>query len=253
MNTNINLNKTKSIKGVKNNKLHCIKNQTDTTDTISKPKTNKDYLQNLIIDFVNTNDTDKLYLFARTIVKKSMINYAKTNDDGFYLYKCSKNPNTTNQDIKDLKQVVVLSVIENIANNIKDINKIVKDSFKQINTYLYNQRSIKISCRPYDYSLEELEENGIHLVNVRKGITQIFKEDSYNCEELETNNQTRLNQQKTILKVLRELTPLQKTIAKLLALGKSQRQIATKLNRSVSTINQHISNIRKIANNIKDI
>lgn len=248
MNTNINLNKVKSIKGVKNNSLHNIKNQTDTTD---KPTTNKDYLQNLIIDYINNQDTDKLYQYARTIVKKSMINYAKTSDDGFYLYKCSKNPNTQNQDIKDLKQVVILSVIENIANNIKDINQIVKDSFKQINSYLYNQRSIKISCRPFDYSLEELEENGTHFVNVRKGITSIFKEDCYNMYELETNNQTRLNQQKTILKVLRELTPLQKTITKLLALGYSNHQIATKLNRNRKTIIEHIKAIRNKANKIK--
>lgn len=250
MNTNINLNKVKSIKGVKNNKLHCIKNQTDTTDTISKPTTNKDYLQNLLKDFIKDNDTDKLYQLARIIVKKTMINYAKTSDDGFYLYKCSKNPNTTNQDIKDLKQTCLLSIIESLTTN-TDTNKIIKKAYNDVNNYLYHQRSIRISNKSYDYSIEELEENGVHLVNIRKGVTQFFKEDAYNMYELETDNQTRLNQQKTILKVLRELTPLQKQVAKLLALGYSERQIGNKLNRSNITIHEHIKAIRNKANKIK--
>lgn len=248
MNTNINLNKVKSIKGVQNNNLHSIKNQTDTTD---KQPTNKDYLQNLLKDFIKDNDTDKLYQLARIIVKKTMINYAKTSDDGFYLYKCSKNPNTQNQDIKDLKQTCLLSIIESLANN-TDTNKIIKKAYNDVNNYLYHQRSIRISNKSYDYSIEELEENGVHLVNIRKGIAQFFKEDTYNMYELETDNQTRLNQQKLILKVLRELTPLQKTIAKLLALGYSQVQISKKINRCRATIQEHIKYIKKKANQIKE-
>ena len=73
------------------------------------------------------------------------------------------------------------------------------------------------------------------------------------CFEYNRTKPSDSKKRKQLIKqILAHLTPLQKQIAKMLALGNSQRQIATKLNRAVSTINEHINNIRKIANKIKN-
>lgn len=210
-------------------------------------------LQNELLQYLKDHDTMHLEKVAKTIVSKTMINYAKTSDDGYYLYKCNKNPNTQNQDVKDLRQQAILSMITDIMQEqIFDTNYIIKNAFHNVNSYLYNQRTIKLSCRPYDFSIEELEENGLYLVNVRKGVTTFFKDNEYNdINELETTNELRKKQQKLIYRILQELTPLQKTIAKLLALGYSYSQIANKLNRHKATIQTHIQSIRKIANKIK--
>lgn len=210
-------------------------------------------LQNELLQYLKDHDTMHLEKVAKTIVSKTMINYAKTSDDGYYLYKCNKNPNTQNQDIKDLRQQAILSMITDIMQEqIFDTNYIIKNAFHNVNSYLYNQRTIKLSCRPYDFSIEQLEQNGLYLVNVRKGVTTFFKDNEYNdIDELETTNELRKKQQKLIYRILQELTPLQKQIAKLLALGYSERQIGNKLNRSNITIHGHIQAIRNKANKIK--
>ena len=48
--------------------------------------TAKNYLQNLLIEYINTNNLTHLQKLANTIVKKTLANYSKYSIDGMYLY-----------------------------------------------------------------------------------------------------------------------------------------------------------------------
>lgn len=211
----------------------------------------KNYLQNELMQYLLDKNTEHLNTIAYIIVKKTMFTYSKTSSQGRYLYTQARHKNTTNQDIQDLKSECIYSILQQILQDgEQDANIIIKNAFRQVNNYLYTLRSIQISTKSYQYSIEELTENGIQLVNIHNGICALVKNDEYIDVDLDTDNEKRQQQQKLIKQILVYLTPLQKQITKMLALGNSQRQIATKLNRAVSTINEHINNIRKIANKI---
>ena len=212
----------------------------------------KRYLQQELVQYLIDHDTEHLSNIAYIIVKKTMFTYSKTSSQGEYLYTQARYKKTQNQDIQDLKSECIFAILQALKDNDNDTTNIIKQAFRQVNNYLYSMRSIQISTRPYQYSIEELTENGIQLVEVRKGICQLVKDTDNYIFDNDTENEKRIQDRKLIQQILAHLTPLQKQIAKMLALGNSQRQIATKLNRAVSTINQHIDNIRKIANKIKN-
>ena len=212
----------------------------------------KNYLQQQLLQYLIDNNYEHLYNIAYIVVKKTIFNYAKrASSQSIYLYTQARYKHTQNADIQDLKSECIFSILQALKNNENDTTNIIKQAFRQVNKYLYNMRSVQISNRPYQYSIEELTDNGIQLIEVRKGICQLVKDTDNYIFDNDTDNEKRLQDRKTIQKILACLTPLQKQIAKMLALGNSQRQIATKLRRAVSTINEHINNIRKIANKIQ--
>lgn len=221
--------------------------------TQNKTQEGKRYLQNELMQYLIDHDTEHLNNIAYIIVKKTMFTYSQTSSQGQYLYTQARYKKTQNQDIQDLKSECIYSILQQLTDNEQDTSIIIKNAFRQVNNYLYSLRSIQISTRPMQYSIEELTENGVQLVNIHNGICALVKNDEYfDNVDTDTDNEKRLQDQKLIKQILAHLTPLQKQIAKMLALGNSQRQIATKLNRAVSTINEHINNIRKIANKIKN-
>lgn len=265
--------------------------QTQQTNTTNKDKAtnNRQYLQNLLLDYINTNNISNLQSLANTIVKKTLSNYAKYSLDGMYLYKQSaisrkvqqvqNNYNINNDDeiltalkqiqlkencdIKDLKQVVLLSLIDNIQNNDNinnDIDAIIKDAYKSINKYLYSQRTLNIGkARPFDYSIEYLCDNGISLVNVRQTILAYnnYNEDIldnlYNIDNFYNFDSDNIQyQRQLILKIFNSLTKYQKSIIKYLTCGDSIRQVAKKLNRNHTTIMRQLATIRQVATTIKN-
>ena len=211
----------------------------------------KNYLQQQLVQYLIDNDTEHLNNIAYIIVKKTMFTYSKTSSQGGYLYTQARHKHTQNADVQDLKSECIFAILQALKNNDNDTTNIIKQAFRQVNDYLYSLRSIQVSNRPYQYSIEELTDNGTQLVEIRKGIVQLVNDTDNYIFDNDTDNEKRIQDRKTIQKILAYLTPLQKQIAKMLALGDSQRQIATKLNRAVSTINQHINNIRKIANKLQ--
>ena len=97
-----------------------IKRQFD--NTIDKQQTTnnttaKNYLQNLLIEYINTNNLTHLQKLANTIVKKTLANYSKYSIDGMYLYnqyqitkkltQVQQNYNINNDDeyLTALKQI----------------------------------------------------------------------------------------------------------------------------------------------------
>lgn len=218
----------------------------------TQQKSGKTILQELLKQYVITQNCEHLQIVANTIAKKVLSKYAQTSTQGYYLWQQSKNPNTKNFDVLDLRQTAILSLLQNIDNtmNNNDFNVIIRQCFRDVNNYLYSLRSIQISTRPADYSIEYLTEQGIQLVKINSTICKLLKEDDdiYNIEE----DDNTLRDRRTLVKaILRELTPLQKQVAKMLAYGDSMHQIAKKTNRSYETIKSHLHYIRQKANKIQ--
>lgn len=218
----------------------------------TQQKSGKTILQELLKQYVITQNCEHLQIVANTIAKKVLSKYAQTSTQGYYLWQQSKNPSTKNFDVLDLRQTAILSLLQNIDNtmNNNDFNIIIRQCFRDVNNYLYSLRSIQISTRPADYSIEYLTEQGIQLVKINSTICKLLKEDDdiYNIEE----NDNTLRDRRTLVKaILRELTPLQKQVAKMIAYGDSMHQIAKKTNRSYETIKSHLHYIRQKANKIQ--
>lgn len=224
------------------------KNQNQkTTKTINE---GKNFLQQCIKQYLTSGDTNQLDIVSFVVVKKTCFHYSQTSTLGERLYNKSRNPKTTDADILDLKQTCLLGILESINEKETDTDLILKNAFRKVNNYLYNMRSVQLKNKPFCYSIEELTENGVQLVEIRKGICGLVKDgESYDFDN-ETENEKRKQDRKLVLQILKELTPLQKQVAKYLALGESQRQIATKMNRNIKTISEHIQAIRKKAQKI---
>lgn len=222
-------------------------NQTNTTNE-KQQGIAKRYLQQELVQYLIDNDTEHLNNIAYIIVKKTMFTYSKTSSQGEYLYTQARYKKTQNQDIQDLKSECIFAILQALKDNNNDTTNIIKQAFRQVNNYLYSMRSIQISTRPYQYSIEELTDNGIQLVEIRKGICQLVKDTDNYIFDNDTENEKRKQDRQTLQKILALLTPLQKQVCKYLALGDSMQQIANKMNRSKSTIQTHIASIRKIAN-----
>lgn len=227
-----------------------MKNTQKQTNTTNEKQQGvvKRYLQQELIQYLIDHDTEHLSNIAYIIVKKIMFIYSKTSSQGEYLFTQAKYKKTQNQDIQDLKSECIFAILQALKDNDNDTTSIIKQAFRQVNNYLYSMRSIQISTRPYQYSIEELTDNGIQLVEVRKGICQLVKDTDNYIFDNDTENEKRKQDRQTLQKILALLTPLQKQVCKYLALGDSMQQIANKMNRSKSTIQTHIASIRKIAN-----
>lgn len=218
----------------------------------TQQKSGKTILQELLKQYVITQNCEHLQIVANTIAKKVLSKYAQTSTQGYYLWQQSKNPNTKNFDVLDLRQTAILSLLQNIDDtmNNNDFNVIIRQCFRDVNNYLYSLRSIQISTRPADYSIEYLTGKGIQLVKINSTICKLLKEDDdiYNIEE---DDDTLQNKRILVKAILRELTPLQKQVAKMIAYGDSMHQIAKKTNRSYETIKSHLHYIRQKANKIQ--
>ncbi len=210
----------------------------------------KNYLQQELVQYLIDHDTEHLNNIAYIIVKKTMFTYSKTSSQGEYLYTQARYKKTQNQDIQDLKSECIFAILQALKNNDNDTTNIIKQAFRQVNNYLYSMRSIQISTRPYQYSIEELTDNGIQLVEVRKGICQLIKDTDNYIFDNDTENEKRKQDRKLIQQILAHLTPLQKQVCKYLALGDSQYQIAEKMHRTRECIKMHIKSIKNQANKI---
>lgn len=219
----------------------------------TQQKSGKTILQELLKQYVIEKDCNRLQVVANTITKKVLGKYAINSSQGYYLWQQSKNPKTTNFDVLDLRQTAILSLLQNIdvtKTNNNDYDLIIRKCFRDVNNYLYSLRSVQISTRPADYSIEYLTEQGIQLIKINSTICKLLKEDD-NIYSIDEEDNT-LEEKRILVKaILKELTPLQKQIAKMLAYGNGQHQIANKMNRSIKTISEHIKAIRKKAEKIQ--
>ena len=227
-------------------------NKKSQNQTKEQAKEQHKNINELLQEFIKTNDANILLYISKVIVKKVMQNYKdKASEQAFKLYNESKrafyiNFANINCDIQDLLQESNKAIMQAIQDNEQD--NIIKYAFSQVNKYLYSLRSVKISCRPFDYSLDEILEDE-QFLSIRKQMLNAFK---YDMLEQEQDNEQTQKQREFIYKILATLTPIQKQIVKMLAFGDSQRQIATKMNRQQATIKEHIQAIRKKANKLNE-
>lgn len=267
-----------------NRQLNKINNATKQQTQQNK---NKNYLQDLLINYLDKQDNLDLQDLANTITSATLNNYSKNSNDGRYLknqlaitkklarvqrnYSINSDDEyldalkqllkQENQDIKDLVSEVKLSLYENsinIDNAKNNIDLIIKLAYNSINSYLWHQRTLKINDRPFTYSLEYLTENGINLVDVRGTIIAYtnYNEDLldnlYNINNYYNYDTEKLTyQRKLIITLFNKFTKYQRQIIKYLSCGDSVRQIAKKLNRTSTPIQKQITIIRQIAKSVK--
>jgi len=148
-----------------------------------------------------------------------------------------------NDDAQDLLSVARCAIAMAIADG-KNSQAQRSAAFTAVNAYIDQMRAVQVSTVPLDYYVET--EDG-EVVNVRKDINRLFTEAfAYSPNMQEVDKQGKRARLRAAVKLaIANLTSTRRDIAKLLALGYSQRGIAEKMGRSVSTINGHIAVIRQ--------
>ena len=147
-------------------------------------------------------------------------------------------------DAQDLVSVARCAIAQAIAQG-KNSQGIRSAAFTAVNAYIDQWRAIVDSTTPLDYFVET--EDG-EVVNIRKDINKLFTEQfAYSQENMqEVAKQGKRARLRTAVKLaIANLTSTRRDIAKLLALGYSQRGIAEKMGRNVATVNGHIAVIRQ--------
>ena len=112
-----------------------------------------------------------------------------------------------------------------------------------INRYVHSQRS----ASQYELSTEFIIDGGGDVVALGSAVGSILRgTDRYiPTPSARLDGQSARKLCATLAAAVNQLTPTQKDIVRLLGLGYSQNQVASKLGRAPATIKEHIANIRK--------
>lgn len=207
--------------------------------------------------YCDTTTSDGLQEAALQIVKRSTASmiYREGGEIQYRLYNGCRVRHIDDTDVQDCLQVVALSLIESNANNI-DVATAYLTAYRQLYNYLYSCRAVKETKQSMrTVYLEDIDGD---IINVSKGINTIIKasetlptiadEDSENIDAITD----------IVIDILKDFTPVQKRVIKLLANGLSERQVADKMNRAKTTIREHKTTVQKKAmqkypNGMKDI
>lgn len=226
----------------------------------SDPNCKNAYYKQLALKFIN-NDNDglqALYTLVKSQVTRTLVRFASTSDYGYRLYKASRKHlddptqiDRLHHDIKDLIHSGILYMLEYVSNckqdNLHiDYNQLIKVGYQGINKHLISSQGISIKLGAYNFSLEKMLENGCDLT-IKQGIASIFNQNKYNYIPLKidfTPNQKLMLQ--AIKSVLVKQSLYTNRVLYFYCLGDSVRQVATRLNRSSTSIQYQIDKIRKL-------
>ncbi len=200
----------------------------------------------IIVDNNNQIDVDALQDASLTIVKRTTANMVNKQATtlSHTLYNACRQQTVINTDILDMISVVQLSIIESIDKQY-DIVSIYKQAYSDLNAYLYSVQQIKIEKAGMRTIYIE-DVNG-DIVSVNDKIAQIINHnDTYYYVDDSDSDIINLSHD-IISNIMQHLTATQKTVLKHMTYNLSVRQIAEKMGRHSSTIQEHISKIRKIA------
>lgn len=200
----------------------------------------------IITDSNNQIDVDALQDASLTIVKRTTANMANKQATtlSHTLYNACRQQTITNTDILDMLSVVQLSIIESIANN-DDIVTQYSNAYKKLNAYLYSMQQVKIDKK--GMRTVYIEDINGDIIAVNDKIAQIINHnDTYYHIDDSDNDMINLSHD-IISNIMQHLTATQKTVLKHMTYNLSVRQIAEKMGRHSSTVQEHITKIRKIA------
>lgn len=141
---------------------------------------------------------------------------------------------------------IAAAALSAAAANGKPIDEQYRVGYVELNAYIHSQRA----ATEYEISTEFLQDGGGDLVAINTAIASIIrggdKWTPADGGEMDAATAARLGQ--AIADAMRIVTPTQRRIAELLARGYSQRQIADKTGRAITTIEKNIAILRgKIA------
>lgn len=218
-------------------------------------------------DNIRDNEYCKVYCILDTpqaiqeasieIVKRTTANMISREggEIQYRLYNAIRQPHPTDPDIMDCIGVVTLALWEYRQ---EDEQTAYGEAYRALNKHLYDSRQIRLSVTAMrTVFIEDIDGD---IINVNKGINAIIKasEPLPNIED--EDEQTAYSDTLTniIIDILKDLTPVQKRVIKLIADGNSERQTAEKMNREKKTIHEHKQRavkkaLAKYPNGIADI
>lgn len=173
----------------------------------------------------------------------------------YRLYNAIRHPHPSDPDIMDCIGVVNLALWEYRQ---EDEQTAYSEAYKALNKYLYDSRQIRLSVTAMrTVFIEDIDGD---IINVNKGINAIIKASDPLPNIEDEDEQTAYINALTgiIIDILKDCTPVQKRVIKLIAEGNSERQTADKMNREKKTIHEHKQRVIKKAlakypNGIEDI
>ena len=175
---------------------------------------------------------------ALEIVKRTTANMIQREggDIQFKLYNQCRIKNITDADVLDCISVATLALLENSNGDIVDT---YKQAYKALNKYLRDNKQINLSVTAQrTVYIEDIKGD---IINVNQDIAKIIKDSDYYIPQAdgEIDYIKLKNLRQILVDIMKDFTPLQKQVIKLLAHGNSIRQIADKMHRHPSTIHQH--------------
>ena len=203
-------------------------------------------------------DTPEAIIEASTeIVKRTTANMISREggEIQYRLYNAIRQPHPTDPDIMDCLSVVNLALWENRQ---EETETAYRTAYHALNKHLYDSRQIKLSVTAMrTIYIEDIDGE---IISVNKGINAIIKASDPlpNIEDATDTDEKADTITALLLDILKDYTPIQKRVIKLVAEGLSERQIADKMNRTKTTIHEHKTNAQKKAfkkypNGIDDI
>ena len=196
-------------------------------------------------------DTDGIQSASLMIVKRTTANMIQreSGDLHFILYReCRREP-IIDERIHDCLQVVNLALLQAISDGLT-IDEQYHSGYIALNKWLRDNKHINLSATA-QRTIYINDVNG-DIVNITGNIGRILKQgERYTpIEYLNDDPETIEKQLDVINTIASALTPTQLTVLKHLANGKSERQIADDMHRGKTTIHEHITLIRKKANEL---
>lgn len=203
-------------------------------------------------------DTPEAIIEASTeIVKRTTANMISREggEIQYRLYNAIRQPHPTDADIMDCLSVVNLALWENRQ---EETETAYRTAYHALNKHLYDSRQIKLSVTAM--RTVYIEDIDGEIISVNKGINAIIKASDTlpNIEDATDTDEKADTITALLLDILKDYTPIQKRVIKLVAEGLSERQIADKMSRTKTTIHEHKTNAQKKAfkkypNGIDDI
>lgn len=203
----------------------------------------------VVTDSDGSCNADALQQAALTIVKRTTANMV-SNQGGrlqYELYNACRVPNIDNPDIDDMLSVAQLALCEAVADG-KDTPQQYAFAYQQLQKYLYSVKAVDTKAQ--SKRCVNLESLGFDIaVDIDGNINRVLSvaDDNYYYSADNTDDIITSDIVNALQSIFEILTPRQQKVYKYLANGLSERQIANKMNISISSEHQHIVLIRKKA------
>lgn len=196
-------------------------------------------------------NSEGLQAGALMVVKRTTANMISREGGNIQhrLYNACRTSPVVDNDVLDCIQVAIVELIESISKGL-DIEQQYKNAYKALNKHLYDSATIRLDrTAQRTIYIEDIEGD---IISTNDEIAKILEPGSPYTGDIHLfgfadDMATVVQHRRIINTVALQLKSKQKIVLKHMAKGNSVRQIAEKMNRAVSTTQEHITKIREKA------